>query len=190
MYTSGYKKQKIFEWLRNGFPRLSGTSDEELSRAAVPPDESVYDHLSSVSRIVLHHSATEKGSAVAFRILHRVLFHWDDIGYHYVIGNGTFSDDGEIQEGRPLWAVGAHARGGNQDSIGICLVGDFRDRTPTQAQFESLFRLTQKLIDDFRLKPTDVIAHSKVKTCSTVCPGGRFPLKELRQRLRGSGDLP
>ena len=43
---------------------------------------------------------------------------WRDIGYHLVINR-----DGAIEQGRPLEDVGAHARGYNRDSIGICLVG-------------------------------------------------------------------
>ena len=43
---------------------------------------------------------------------------WSDIGYHYVIRR-----NGDIEDGRPVDIVGAHARGHNQNSIGICLVG-------------------------------------------------------------------
>ena len=43
---------------------------------------------------------------------------WSDIGYHYVIRR-----DGTIETGRPLSISGAHARGHNANSIGICLVG-------------------------------------------------------------------
>ncbi|MBI2278163.1 MAG: N-acetylmuramoyl-L-alanine amidase [Dechloromonas sp.] len=40
------------------------------------------------------------------------------IGYHYVIGR-----DGTVFTGRHVDEVGAHAKGYNQRSIGICLVG-------------------------------------------------------------------
>lgn len=43
---------------------------------------------------------------------------WRDIGYHFIILR-----DGTIQEGRPVDQVGAHCRGLNAHSIGICLVG-------------------------------------------------------------------
>ena len=43
---------------------------------------------------------------------------WSDIGYHYVI-----TQDGVVHEGRPLSRRGAHARGHNVGSIGICLTG-------------------------------------------------------------------
>ena len=190
MYAGHDKKQKIIEWLRETFPDLGSRTDEELLLASIPPDVSVYRRLSEVLRIVVHHSATEKGSVEAFRILHRVLFQWDDVGYHYVIGNGTFSRDGQIEEGRPSWAVGAHARGSNEDSIGICLVGDFSYREPTDAQFESLCLLATKLMEKYGLSPSDVILHNQVKTCDTVCPGDSFPVMHLRQRLKRARDLP
>jgi len=43
---------------------------------------------------------------------------WSDIGYHYVIRR-----DGTVEPGRPEHQPGAHVRGHNKDSIGICLVG-------------------------------------------------------------------
>lgn len=43
---------------------------------------------------------------------------WSDIGYHYVI-----ELDGTIKAGRPISVVGAHCRGENNKSIGICYVG-------------------------------------------------------------------
>lgn len=43
---------------------------------------------------------------------------WSDIGYHVLIDR-----DGEILEGRPLERTGAHVRGHNSGSIGVCLIG-------------------------------------------------------------------
>ena len=40
-----------------------------------------------------------------------------DIGYHFVI-----TRDGIIQRGRPMSQFGAHCRGHNKNSIGICLI--------------------------------------------------------------------
>lgn len=43
---------------------------------------------------------------------------FDGIGYHYVIGEG-----GNIEKGRPDYWRGAHCKGFNHCSIGICMVG-------------------------------------------------------------------
>lgn len=43
---------------------------------------------------------------------------WTGIGYHYVIRR-----DGSIEYGREVSVPGAHVRGHNTDSIGVCLIG-------------------------------------------------------------------
>jgi len=58
---------------------------------------------------------------------------WRDIGYHYVIYR-----NGQIMSGRPVSEVGAHCKGQNHDSIGVCLIG--RDEF-TPEQFDSLRKL-------------------------------------------------
>lgn len=48
--------------------------------------------------------------------------HRDDlesVGYHYVI-----TVDGDIQQGRSIKERGAHVRGQNTDSIGVCMIGE------------------------------------------------------------------
>lgn len=119
----------------------------------------------------MHHSATRDGSVGLFRLMHRGLNGWSDVGYHYVIGNGTFSGDGEVEAGRPPWARGAHARGGNADSIGICLVGNFDESAPTPGQLRSLGRLLRRLMRASGLTSEDIILHREVRTCRTGCPG-------------------
>lgn len=50
-----------------------------------------------------------------------------DVGYHYVVYL-----DGSVHEGRPLAQVGAHCRGHNAHSVGVCYVGGLAadGRTP------------------------------------------------------------
>lgn len=43
---------------------------------------------------------------------------WSDIAYHYIIGR-----DGSVGFGRPLETAGAHTKGHNANSIGVCLIG-------------------------------------------------------------------
>ncbi|GJQ80201.1 putative peptidoglycan-recognition protein, partial [Trypoxylus dichotomus] len=45
---------------------------------------------------------------------------WSDIGYNFLIGS-----DGRIYEGRGWGKIGAHARGWNTNSVGICFMGMF-----------------------------------------------------------------
>ena len=56
---------------------------------------------------------------------------WSDIGYHYVIKR-----NGLVEAGRPVSISGAHAKGHNADSIGICLVGGMlEDMSKADANF-------------------------------------------------------
>ena len=43
---------------------------------------------------------------------------WSDIGYHDVIRR-----DGSIEKDRDIEIIGAHAKGFNKNSIGLCLIG-------------------------------------------------------------------
>lgn len=66
---------------------------------------------------------------------------FDSIGYHDVIRR-----DGSIEEGRDIDLIGAHVKGFNAESVGICMVGgvDKKNRPEnnfTEAQFKSLERL-------------------------------------------------
>ena len=74
-----------------------------------------------IEKIIIHCSATPPSMDIGAEEIRR--WHvddngWSDIGYHYVIRR-----DGTVEPGRPLEKAGAHCRGYNQKSIGICLVG-------------------------------------------------------------------
>ena len=74
-----------------------------------------------INLIVVHCSATPEGkyfSTETIRDWHVKGNGWSDIGYHYVI-----ELDGKVKNGRPLERAGAHVRGYNKNSIGICYVG-------------------------------------------------------------------
>lgn len=130
--------------------------------------------------IIIHHSATDKGNAEVFRKAHMAKG-WRDIGYHYVIGNGTYTGDGEIEEGRGNDEVGAHAKGYNDKSIGICLVGNFEKYPPSQAQIKSLVKLLKSLLPEYKIPIADVIGHKEVN--NTLCPGIYFDIEKLRKEL-------
>ncbi len=118
---------KYLDWLQllDFDCNKAGITEEEAIKKAAPLEDPGTEQIDKVKRIVIHHSATATGNAAFFRVLHRMVNNWNDIGYHFVIGNGSFSCDGMVEEGRKLPFTGAHARGANEDSIGICLVGNF-----------------------------------------------------------------
>lgn len=76
--------------------------------------------LSSIDTIVIHTTATQENQEVTIEQID--MWHkkrgWDMVGYHYVVDL-----QGKIHKGRCITQVGAHVKGHNKTSIGICYVG-------------------------------------------------------------------
>ncbi len=172
---------KYLDWLiEAGFaPEHTGITEDEVAKQAEPLKEPGSSLMKQVSGIVVHHSATETGNAACFRVLHRVVNGWNDVGYHFVIGNGSLSADGEIEKGRALPFQGAHARGANEFSVGICLVGNFNQTSPSSAQMNSLGILMHRLAAEYSISREFVTVHRLVKGSHTQCPGSNLALKDI-----------
>lgn len=65
---------------------------------------------------------------------------WSDVGYHYIIRR-----DGSSERGRAEERPGAHVRGHNQNTIGICMVGGKPDANFTAAQWSRLRKIVAHL---------------------------------------------
>lgn len=64
------------------------------------------DALESVDRLVIHHTERNNDSPLFVRFRHKYLRGWEDVGYHYLIGNTRpFSKNGGIYSGRSEEAV-------------------------------------------------------------------------------------
>ena len=74
---------------------------------------------SRTNRLILHHADASVYSPEQIHQLH-LQKGWSGAGYHFEVRK-----DGSIYRLRPEGAVGAHASGGNSDSIGICFEGDY-----------------------------------------------------------------
>ncbi|MGB7159173.1 MAG: peptidoglycan recognition family protein [Tepidisphaeraceae bacterium] len=137
--------------------------------------------------IVIHHSATPAGSAAVFDKMHKDKG-WDELGYHFVIGNGTNSGNGQVEVGN-RWKSqkwGAHAKTAdnkyNDYGIGICLVGNFDLDRPTPAQQQSLAKLVAFLEKTYRITPERVVGHGETK--ATDCPGKYVSIAQVRAMAR------
>ena len=144
--------------------------------------------------IVIHHSDTAVGSAASFDRFHREVRHWDELGYHFVIGNGTGSGDGLVEIG-PRWPkqkLGAHAgvEAYNEYGIGVCLVGDFSVKRPTAAQLQSLARLTAFLMRTYHIPADRVIGHGSIPGKKTNCPGKYLDIGQLRRMASAVAGMP
>jgi LysM repeat protein len=134
--------------------------------------------------IVAHHSATSQGSASSFDKVDRRHGMKNGLAYHFVIGNGNGSPDGEIQIGG-RWKRQLH--GGhvskwefNNHGIGVCLVGNFEKTRPTRKQMDSFKKLVGFLGEDLLSGRYKFYVHKQIN--ATLCPGRYFPTQSM-QRL-------
>lgn len=96
----------------------------------------------------------------------------DDVGYHYFIRKS-----GEVEKGRREEDVGAHVKGNNANSIGICLSGKEKF---TKMQFDALEVLLIDLLGRYDLDQTAILAHYELDPNKT-CPN--FNLSEWLNSL-------
>ena len=123
-----------------------------------------------IKEIILHCSASKPNQDFDISDIRR--WHvedngWDDVGYHYFI-----KLDGTIQKGRDIEKVGAHCKGHNKHSIGICYCGglDLDGKpadTRTDKQKASMYLLITRLLK--RFPNASVIGHNAF--ANKACPG-------------------
>ena len=179
----------LFSWFFGSSPHKSYSYLRASTRAAI-------DH-APVRRgrwkyVIVHNSGTREGNARVFDIYHlRVRHMKNGLAYHFVIGDGHGSGDGQIEIGHRWTAQlnGGHVASDylNDISLGICLVGDFNRDVPTKAQIGALEELIGYLRD--RVGKTQgrkaiVYAHKEINPRPTDCPGDRFPYSWLHGKFR------
>ena len=134
--------------------------------------------------IVAHHSGIEDGNARVYEYYHKEVKRMrDGLAYHFVIGSGKDSGDGEGEVGsRGIYQQrGGHVQRTevNDHGIGICLVGNFQNRKPTAKQMEAFHELMDFLQNIVLEKKCAFAGHKEIDLNHTVCPGRQFPLREM-----------
>lgn len=137
------------------------------------PRNGNFTRRSKTDEVILHHA--EASSATVWDINDWHLNNgWTGIGYHYYIRK-----DGSVYRGRPEWALGAHAVGHNDRSIGICCEGAYMTETMPAAQLASLKALLRNIMG--RYGKLTLLRHKDVN--STDCPGKNFPWAEAQDYM-------
>jgi len=141
--------------------------------------------------IVVHNSGTRQGNAAAFDYYHRHVRRMrNGLAYHFVIGNGTSTGNGEIEVGdrwrRQINGGHVHSDYLNNIALGICLVGDFNREQPTRAQLdccEELVRYLRQRCGKIDNHYAIVKPHREVNPprWATDCPGDVFPYSWFRR---------
>ncbi len=138
-----------------------------------------------ITHIILHHSLTKDSGTVstqAIRNYHVFDRGWRNIGYHYIIE--IVNDYPEIFVGRMMTETGAHTRGLNQKSIGICIVGNFDKKKPSKILWNKAIKLVKSLKIVFNIPIDNVIGHREYKKTKS-CPGFKFNMDKFREDLGG-----
>ena len=116
----------------------------------------------AIDMLVVHCSDTPDDQPVGARDIQEMHlgFGWDGIGYHQVICR-----DGTREAGRPEYWRGAHARGANDHSLSVCLIGR---TTFTEAQMNSL----GALLDEWRTRYPNarILGHRDAVETHKTCP--------------------
>lgn len=122
-----------------------------------------------INKIIIHCTATKAGVPFTVETIRRCHVRergWSDIGYHYVVYL-----DGTVHAGRALSRPGAHTRGHNAHSIGVCYVGGLDASgkpcdTRTAQQRNALLALVKELKRRF----PGATVHGHREFANKACP--------------------
>ena len=143
------------------------------------------DQLKKVEYIIVHHTQRNEDSPSWVRFRHKYNREWEDIGYHFLIGNpGPYTEDGKLYEGRSEELVGAHALGHNKNSIGICLIGDFDVFMPSEKQLKTLILFLREKIKQYGIPVENVKGHRELPNVKKTCPGKNVDMDYVRDAIK------
>jgi len=120
--------------------------------------------------IVIHCSATKPSMDIGAKEIDK--WHrqngWRKIGYHWVVRR-----DGIVEEGRDLAEAGAHAKGVNSLSVGICMVGGVDDAGKSENNFtDEQWKSLEDLVWQMKLAypNAEVLGHRDLPDVKKDCP--------------------
>lgn len=146
-------------------PKTRAVLDRFAPFAAQPSADRI---VRPVDKFIIHCSATPEGRDVTVEEIRawHLQRGFATIGYHYVI-----YADGSIHLGRPLSRIGAHCKGQNARSVGICYIGGLDANgnpkdTRTPAQRRALLQLLRSL----RREWPKATIHGHNEFAAKACP--------------------
>jgi hypothetical protein len=180
----------------------SQTWREGLSPPTVKPNTH------KVEFAIIHHTAGNNNNTNYTQIvrdiyiLHTEVNKYDDIGYNYII-----APNGVIYQGRDALDVaieednvrGAHFCGKNTSTMGIALLGDYTNLSPSILMLESLNKLLSWKLLKEQINPLAMAQHpvndinasyigriaGHREGCATICPGDMVfnQLQEIKNKV-------
>ena len=122
-----------------------------------------------INKIIIHCSATREGEN--FEVAEIRKWHlargFSDIGYHFYIDLY-----GEIHKGRDISKIGAHCKGHNRNSIGICYCGGVEadGKTPKDTRTTDQRRALVAVLRTLKAMYPNAMIHSHNDFANKACP--------------------
>ena len=115
-----------------------------------------------IKLLVVHCSDSDNGKIMSALDIHKMhlKFGWDGIGYHKVINRS-----GKIENGRPEYWIGAHVKGKNNISLGVCLIGRNKFTTKQYISLERVLRKWKSLYPKAK-----IVGHRDTGNTDKTCP--------------------
>ena len=116
----------------------------------------------NVGLLVVHCSDTKNSINLSAADIHKMHlgFNWDGIGYHKVIQRS-----GKIENGRPEYWIGAHVKGKNENSLGVCLIGRNKFTKKQYLSLEKILRKWKSLYPE-----AEIVGHRDIGDTNKTCP--------------------
>ena len=123
-----------------------------------------------INKIIVHCSATREGEnfdVAEIRKWHVEGRGWSDIGYHFYIDLY-----GEIHKGRDIDKIGAHCKGNNRGSIGICYCGGVEadGKTPKDTRLDCQKEALTAVLRTLKAMYPEAVIHSHNDFANKACP--------------------
>lgn len=125
-----------------------------------------------INLLVVHCSATKPNQDIGvdeIRDWHKERG-FSDVGYHDIIRR-----NGLLEKGRPVDKPGAHAKGHNEHTIGVCLIGGIDqqgnpDFNFTDRQMRTLRDYINQSRDTHNLTQKQIVGHRDLPGVDKACP--------------------
>lgn len=119
-------------------------------------------NVEDIKLLVVHCSDTEDNDKLRAMDLHKMHlnFGWDGIGYHKIINRC-----GKIENGRPEYWMGAHVKGKNDISLGVCLIGRYKFTAKQYLSLEKVLKKWKSLYPQAK-----IIGHRDTGNTDKTCP--------------------
>ena len=123
-----------------------------------------------INKIIIHCSATREGQDIPVETIKKWHIEgrgWSGIGYHFYI-----DINGKIQKGRDIAKIGAHCKGQNRNSIGICYCGGVEadGKTPKDTRTDEQKDALLAVLRTLKAMYPEAVIHSHRDFANKACP--------------------